>query len=138
MNILIIEDDITSGKVLSRILAAYGSVTLAVDGRQGLEAFKESVKNDTPFSLIFLDIMMPEIDGQEVLKEIRKIENDHGIYGFDCAKVIMTTALDDNKNIMQAFRSQCEGYLVKPLSKDKVYQEIRRLFGDTNTLLPNA
>lgn len=127
MNILIIEDDITSATVLSRILARYGTVTIATDGRQGLVKFKESVKSRILYSLVFLDIMMPEIDGQEVLKEIRKTEGDNGILGLDAVKVIMTTALDDNKNIMQAFRSQCEGYLVKPLLKDRVYKEIERL-----------
>jgi len=127
MNILIIEDDITSAKVLSRILATYGNITIATDGRHGISIFKESVKSKTLFSFVFLDIMMPEIDGQEVLKEIRKTESENGILGFDAAKIVMTSALDDNKNIMQAFRSQCEGYLVKPLIKDKVHQEIERL-----------
>jgi two-component system chemotaxis response regulator CheY len=131
MNILIIEDDVTSGKVLSRILQRYGTVTITTDGRQGLESFKDAFNNKTPYDLIFLDIMMPEIDGQEVLKEIRKTEEMHGIYGFDSVKIIMTTALDDNKNIMQAFRSQCEGYLVKPILKDKVHAEIKRLFDES-------
>lgn len=133
MNILIIEDDITSGKVLSRILQRYGTVTIATDGRQGLEDFKNALNNKAPYNLIFLDIMMPEIDGQEVLKEIRKTEENLGIYGFDGVKIIMTTALDDNKNIMQAFRSQCEGYLVKPILKDKVHAEIKRLFDESGS-----
>lgn len=135
MNILIIEDDITSGKVLSRILQRYGTVTIATDGRQGLDGFKDALNNKTPYDLIFLDIMMPEIDGQEVLKEIRKTEEMLGIFGLDGVKVIMTTALDDNKNIMQAFRSQCEGYLVKPILKDKVHAEIKRLFDESTTTL---
>jgi len=130
MNILIIEDDVTSGKVLSRILQRYGTVTIATDGRQGLDSFKEALNNKTPYDLIFLDIMMPEIDGQEVLKEIRKTEELLGLFGFDGVKILMTTALDDTKNIMQAFRSQCEGYLVKPILKDKVHTEIKRLFED--------
>ncbi len=131
MNILIIEDDVTSGKVLSRILQPYGTVTIATDGRQGLYSFKDALRNKVPYDLVFLDIMMPEIDGQEVLMEIRKTEEMLGIYGFDSVKIIMTTALDDNKNIMQAFRSQCEGYLVKPILKDKVHAEIKRLFDES-------
>jgi two-component system chemotaxis response regulator CheY len=133
MNILIIEDDVTSGKVLSRILQRYGTVTITTNGRLGLDSFKDALNNNTPYDLIFLDIMMPEIDGQEVLREIRKTEEMLGICGFDGVKILMTTALDDNKNIMQAFRSQCEGYLVKPILKDKVHAEIKRLFDESAT-----
>ena len=128
MNILIIEDDTTSSNILEQMLKQYGKITIANNGRDGLSFFREAIKNKIQYNLIFLDIMLPEIDGQEVLKEIREIEKDHGVYGFDSVKVIMTTALDDSKNIMQAFRSQCEGYLVKPISKVNLYQEISRLF----------
>jgi two-component system chemotaxis response regulator CheY len=132
MNILIIEDDITSGKVLSRMLAKYGSVSIATNGKEGLNLFRDAIEKAVPFSLIFLDIMLPEMDGQEVLKEIRRIEKARDGLGFDSVKIVMTTALDDSKNIMQAFRSQCEGYLVKPILQAKLHQEISRLFEETN------
>jgi two-component system, chemotaxis family, chemotaxis protein CheY len=132
MNILIIEDDITSGKVLSRMLVKYGSTSIATNGRDGLNLFKNTIEKDALFSLIFLDIMLPEMDGQEVLKEIRRIEKDRDVLGFDSVKIVMTTALDDSKNVMQAFRSQCEGYLVKPILQAKLQQEISRLFEDSN------
>jgi two-component system chemotaxis response regulator CheY len=131
MNILIIEDDITSGKVLSRMLAKYGSTSIATNGKDGLKLFMNATEKDALFSLIFLDIMLPEMDGQEVLKEIRRIEKSRDILGFDSVKIVMTTALDDSKNIMQAFRSQCEGYLVKPILQAKLHQEISRLFEDS-------
>jgi two-component system, chemotaxis family, chemotaxis protein CheY len=130
MNILIIEDDITSGKVLSRMLAKYGSTSIATNGKDGLNLFMKTTEKDALFSLIFLDIMLPEMDGQEVLKEIRRIEKSRDVLGFDSVKIVMTTALDDNKNIMQAFRSQCEGYLVKPILQAKLHQEMSRLFED--------
>lgn len=130
MNILIIEDDITSGMVLSRMLAKYGSVSIATNGKEGLNQVKNAIERSVPFSLIFLDIMLPEMDGQEVLKEIRRIEKARDGNGFDSVKIVMTTALDDSKNIMQAFRSQCEGYLVKPIIQAKLHQEISRLFED--------
>lgn len=130
MNILIIEDDITSGMVLSRMLAKYGAVSIATNGKEGLNIFKNTTEKDSLFSLIFLDIMLPEMDGQEVLKEIRRIEKGRDVRGFDSVKIVMTTALDDSKNVMQAFRSQCEGYLVKPILQAKLHLEMSRLFED--------
>ncbi|HMK65399.1 MAG TPA: response regulator, partial [Thermodesulfobacteriota bacterium] len=75
-----------------------------------------------PYDLICLDIMMPEMDGQELLKKICSAESDMGVPE---VKIIMTTALDDSKNIMTAFRNQCEAYLVKPIRREKVEEQLR-------------
>jgi two-component system chemotaxis response regulator CheY len=71
--------------------------------------------------------MMPEIDGQETLETIRNIEYDNGIKGLSCVKIIMTTALDNYENLKNAFGNQCDGYLVKPIEKTKVMEEIKKL-----------
>jgi two-component system chemotaxis response regulator CheY len=84
-------------------------------------------END-PYNLICLDIMMPVMDGQQTLQEIRKMEERHGIVGVDTTKVIMVTAADDSKNILKAFRQgQCEAYLTKPLDREKLITHIRDL-----------
>ncbi|HEX2958846.1 MAG TPA: response regulator [Chitinispirillaceae bacterium] len=127
MRILIVDDDITSGLVMQKMLSRYGETTITTDGRQALETFKEHILKKGPFDLMFLDIMLPEMDGQEVLKNIRDFEEQNWIFGSDGIKIIMTTALDDNKNIMAAFRSQCEGYIVKPISLSKIRTQMQAL-----------
>ncbi len=64
--------------------------------------------------------MMPGMDGREALKQIRSIEKEKGIGGFDHAKIIMTTALKDTDNVMGSFKDQCDGYIVKPIDKQKL------------------
>jgi len=64
---------------------------------------------------------MPEMDGQAALKELRAIEHAHGRLGSKGARVIMTTALRDPANVMEAFREQCDGYLVKPIDRAKLF-----------------
>jgi two-component system chemotaxis response regulator CheY len=132
MKILIIEDDFTSSRVLERMLQKYGISDIANNGNLGIQMFRTAFEAKEPYDLVCLDIMLPEIDGQEVLKEIRQIESDNNIFGSESVKVIMTTALDDNRNIMQAFRSQCEGYLVKPIIQAKLHQEVARLCNTTS------
>lgn len=134
MRILIVDDDVTSGLVMKKMLGRYGETILASDGRQAFDVFKEHIKCKKPFDLMFLDIMMPEMDGQEVLKNIRDFELENAITGSDGIKIIMTTALDDNKNIISAFRSQCEGYIVKPVSLTKIKNQMNTL-GFTETTL---
>jgi two-component system chemotaxis response regulator CheY len=127
MRILIVDDDITSGLVMQKMLSRYGETTIASDGRKAFTVFKDHILNKEPFDLMFLDIMLPEMDGQEVLKTIRDFEAQNAILGSDGVKIIMTTALDDNKNIMTAFRSQCEGYIVKPISLTKIKAQMQSL-----------
>jgi two-component system, chemotaxis family, chemotaxis protein CheY len=127
MKILVAEDDFTSRLVIQKLLEPFGDVHAAVDGREALEAFQAAHDSSEPYDLVCLDIMMPELDGQAVLKEIRRVEEAAELSGLKGVKVIMTTALDDGKNVMAAFRAQCEAYLVKPIDKAKLIQHLREL-----------
>ena len=120
MKSLIVDDDFFSRRVLQIIFSGYGECHVAVDGREALFAFEQSIAEKSPYDVICLDIMMPEFDGQEVLKKIREIEEEKGILGSDSVKIIMTTALDDSENVKKAFREQCEAYLIKPIGKTKL------------------
>ena len=127
MRYLIVEDDFTARKLLQIYLSDYGDCVVAVNGREAVEAVREALEEGRPYDLICLDIMMPEMDGHQALEEIRRIESAYGIAGLDVVKVIMTTALDDSENVMGAFRSGCEAYIVKPVIKKKLLEEIEKL-----------
>lgn len=125
MKTLIVEDDFLARSLLSTLLAEYGVCHVAVNGEEALTAVARAFGKKAPYDLICLDIMMPVMDGQEALQEIRKIENKNGIMGLDATKVIMITAVDDSKNIMKAFRQgQCEAYLTKPLDREKLLKHL--------------
>ena len=129
MKILIVEDDFGSRKLMQKYLSLYGDCDIAVDGEEAIEAFNLAWEEGEPYDLIFLDIMMPKIDGQQVLKMIRTKEKDMGIKGTDEVKVIMTTVLGDPKNVMEAFhKGGANSYLVKPFSQKKLLDEIRSIF----------
>ena len=127
MKILIVDDDFTSRKILLKYLSECGQCDIAVNGKEAVEVFKGALEENESYDLICLDIMMPEMNGQEVLKEIRQFEKQKEIYDLDGVKVIMTSALDDSDNIKTAFREQCEGYLVKPIDKQKLIQKMESL-----------
>lgn len=127
MKTLIAEDDFSSRLLLQKILAPYGETHIAVDGKEAIDAFKTALEINHPYDLICLDIMMPEMDGQAVLKEIRRLEKEKGTFVLDGVKVIMTTALSDYQNITEAFTAYCEAYLVKPIDKRKLLDEISNL-----------
>ncbi len=118
MKFLVIDDNFINAKLMEKILKRYGETDIALNGEKGIEMFENSITSDDRYSIIFLDIMMPEIDGFHVLKTIRNIENANEID--DSVKIVMTTALDDFQSIKTAFDAQCEAYLIKPISKEKI------------------
>jgi two-component system chemotaxis response regulator CheY len=127
MKALIVEDDFLSRMLLQGLLKPYVVPDIAVNGKEAVEAVRISLENKEPYNLICMDIMMPEMDGQEALRHIRDLEKMDGILPTDGVKVIMITALDDKKNIMTAFREQCDTYLVKPLDKTKLVAALETL-----------
>lgn len=128
MKILIVEDDFISRRIIKDILSPYGDCDIVVDGEEAVQAFKLAHGADEPYNLICMDIMMPNVDGQEALKQIREIEKESGVKGSDEVKVIMITALDDPKTVFKAYyKGGATSYIVKPIEKDKLIQEIRGL-----------
>jgi two-component system chemotaxis response regulator CheY len=127
MKCLIAEDDFVSRELLHAFLKHHADCHMACDGRQAVEMFAEALDEEEPFDLICMDIMMPGLNGRDAMKEIRRIEAEQGIGGLDGVKIIMTTALDDSRDILGSFREGCEAYVVKPIHKGKLVAEIEKL-----------
>jgi two-component system, chemotaxis family, chemotaxis protein CheY len=124
---LIVEDDFVSRKILQALLAPYGLSDIAVNGPEALTAFKMAVGSGQPYHLVCLDIAMPGMDGHQVLAELRTFETDLGIQGLDRARVIMTTASRDPRDVRSAFRSECDAYLLKPIQEAQLLEHLQEL-----------
>lgn len=127
IRILILEDDPVSGKLLTNYLEPYGICDLVTDGRSAVEFFHKAIRADDGYQLIFVDIMVPEIQGHDVLRLIRETEQKEEIPSEKRAKVIMTTSLSDAENIIDSFKAACDSYLIKPIRKAKLINEIKSL-----------
>ncbi len=128
MKILIAEDDVMTRAVLQEMLTEVGTTHAVENGRQAIDLFTQALKERDPFDLVCLDIMMPEMDGQETLLRIRKVEDDLGVVDGLQVKVIMITALSDPENIKKAkVDGRCEAYLTKPIKMDQLLDQIKKL-----------
>ncbi len=119
MRVLIAEDDFASRKYMLRFLSKYAEVDITVDGQEAVSAFELGMEDDESYDLVCLDVMMPIMDGLEALTLIRQLEKDNGIEPEHRARVIMTTALNEVKQVEKAFALGCEGYAVKPIDTEK-------------------
>ena len=127
MKCLIVEDNFVARTLMQKLLSKVGECHIAVNGQEAVEAFGDALEGGDPYDLVCLDIMMPEMDGHEALRAMREMEEERGIHGLEGVKVIVTTALGDSKNILGAYRQGCESYIVKPVSKERLFEEIGKL-----------
>lgn len=110
--VLIAEDELEIGDILSAYLQREGMRTVrAADGRTALDLHL-MLKPD----LVLLDVMMPKLDGWQVLAEIRRRGN---------TPIIMVTALDQDIDKLQALRSGADDYVVKPFNPMEVAARTR-------------
>jgi two-component system chemotaxis response regulator CheY len=71
--------------------------------------------------------MVPEMHGKDVLRSIPEIEERNGVPANRRSRIIMTTALSDTSNVVESFTSRCDAYLVKPIDRKVLIQEIAEL-----------
>jgi two-component system chemotaxis response regulator CheY len=115
VRVLLVEDDFVSRLLLQTFLSRYGECHVAVNGREGVEAFRNAMEQGQKYDLICTDIMMPEMDGREAVRQIRAIEESRGILSTNGVKIIMATAVEDVKEVSRCFEELCDAYLVKPI-----------------------
>ena len=128
MRFLIVDDDLITRHILSGILQDFGVTSEAVNGTEAVQAFKLARKNKTSFDAIFVDIMMPEMDGNTAVSQIRAIEKIHGVKPEKEAVIIMLSALDDPKTVINSYyESGATSYVIKPVTRDKIESELRKL-----------
>ena len=126
MRILLAEDDYVTRKFMTGFLSKYGECDVTVDGMEAVDAFLMALEDGDPYDVVCLDIMMPVMDGYQALMGIRNIEKERNIPAEDGVKIIMATALNDERNVKMAFDMGCTVYSGKPIDQEKFEQVLEK------------
>jgi DNA-binding response OmpR family regulator len=115
MHILIVEDEVRLARHISRALVSAGHDAIVVhDGESGLRA-----SGETRFDLIVLDVMLPGIDGFEVLRRLRKAHVD--------SRVLVLTARGELNDRVNGLALGADDYLAKPFAMQELVARINAL-----------
>ena len=125
MKTLIADNDMTSRERLRELLEPFGDVHTASDGREAVDAVIAALYCGSPYDLICLDTMMPDVPVHEVQQQIRQAEQACEIPSRYCSKIIMTS--EDLGRGMEAFKLLCDACLIKPLDRQIVLDELRTM-----------
>ncbi|PWK06662.1 response regulator [Tumebacillus permanentifrigoris] len=116
--ILVVDDAAFMRMMLKDMLVKGGHEIIgeAENGAVALAKFKE-LRPD----LVTMDITMPEMDGIEAVKEIRKVD--------PAAKVVMCSAMGQQSMVVQAIQAGARDFIVKPFQGDRVLESISKVIG---------
>lgn len=121
--ILLAEDDSNLGLLLKNYLTAKNyETTLSVNGSLALEAFSKD-----NFGLCILDIMMPEMDGLTLAKEIRLTRPD--------IPILFLSAKNQEEDIIEGFKSGADDYITKPFSMEELLYRIEAILRRTTNIV---
>ncbi|MBF0615091.1 MAG: response regulator [Magnetococcales bacterium] len=125
MKCLIVDDYLENRQLLFGFLQAYGKCDMAVHGGEAVDLFADALESGEPYDLVLLDIMMPEMNGQVALQQMRSLEKEYGMIGANEAVIIMVTALDSPWAATDAFfKGYCTDYLTKPITKQILIEKL--------------
>ena len=129
LKFLVVEDEFISRTLLMEMLSPHGNCQTVINGKDAVEKIIPTLREpEKRFDLVCLDIMMPEMDGHQVLREVRHQERKMGLGAADTTKIMMVTALDDAQNMMEALVvGKCQAYITKPVSMNMLEDHLRHL-----------
>ena len=114
IKLLVVEDDKVLSNNIKEILAAIGEITQVYDGSEGLFELESGV-----YDLAILDLMMPEMNGYEVLAKIRKEKIQ--------TPVLILTAKDSLEDKIEGFERGADDYLTKPFYREELIMRVKAL-----------
>lgn len=121
MKILLVDDDNLVLLYLEGLLKQYGEIDKANTTNEAVEMFIEAYENDDPYSIIFLDVVMPNHEGTVALQHIREFEQ---INKLPKTPIVILTAHNNPEYGILASMYGIEGYLIKDAKVDEDIKKI--------------
>lgn len=125
MKILVVDDELVSREKMKHIMSSLGECDEVSGGSEALRAFTDARADGWQYDLITLDISMPEMDGTEVLRRIRTMEQEESVSKEDQVKIIMVTSSSEKDIILTCIKLGCSDYVMKPFNKDTVVKKLQ-------------
>ncbi len=135
MRSLVVDDEFVALTRMSAMLGRYGRCDAATHGSQAVEMYRAAVKEGFYYSLVTIDIDMPEMSGIRLLKALRDVDADLDIVP---AKKIIVSATSSSDMVRMAAESHCDGYLVKPVRTEVLDRKLREIGLVQNQTCPSS
>lgn len=128
MKTLVVDDELVSRSKLQALLKRYGPCDAAEHAEVALRMLQEAAEIGSPYGLVTIDINMPDIDGHELLRSLRKWEQAHqNMTDGHTVRVLMVTAMRNPKDVLSCFSEGADWYLAKPVRPESLDDAMQRI-----------
>lgn len=127
MRYLVVDDEDMGRLMLSDFLSEFASCDVAANGKEGLALFEDAIKEGNPYSLLCIDLIMPEMNGLALIRKIRDMEQSQALSSDSRTKIFVITASDspwDKADLL--LDNLCDDYIVKPFDRDSLMEKLRQ------------
>jgi PAS domain S-box-containing protein len=125
LSILVAEDNEINALLMRSLLSRLGhKAVITTNGEEALESWLSAKSAGSPYDLVFMDIQMPELNGIETTKRIRNLEAGQPGRRTPILALTANTLVEDR---YACFEAGMDGFLIKPLDRDKLAEAIARL-----------
>ncbi len=125
---LIVDDDERFAFLVAKKLEEHAKCFTALSGDDALLQFEHHLREKSPFSAVFMDIYMPDMDGHTVVKRIREAEGKYQVVPTEAVKLIMLSGRKDIENVSKAFfHGNADAYIHKEEFNEKLMGELRKI-----------
>jgi len=127
MKILVVDDEMVSRTKLKLIMENFGECETVDNGQDGVAMFHKAHQMGKPFSLVMLDIDMPEKDGMQALSEMIEAQIELDVSKSHKAKILMVTSFTDKDRVLGCIQSGCDDYIAKPFDINTIAKKLSKL-----------
>ncbi len=125
---LIVDDDELGRELIAQYLEGVADCDMAENGLMAVEMFRAAFEGGSPYDLIILDIVMPEMDGNTAAKEIRTIEKEWGVAINEGVNILVLSSLNTPSDVIHVYISaRSAAHLVKPVQPDKLLATLSKM-----------
>lgn len=125
MDILVVDDDNSNRLLMNHILSNIAKIQLAHNGLDAVDMVEKHLKSGSSFDVIFMDVVLPDIDGFETIRRIKSAEKS--LKPNKKSKIVVLTSYDLIHSKWNAIANDCDSFLVKPVEKYKILAQIQKL-----------
>lgn len=120
-SMLVVDDDQLCRVILQGVLSSYGDIHFAKNGKQGLQQFQDAYEKGQPYSVVFMDLVMPEMNGWQAVLKIRELEARLNIHQKTKIVIASSKRYDKGGEILESFKEAgVDLFLEKPVASSHV------------------
>ncbi|MDA3851171.1 MAG: response regulator [Spirochaetaceae bacterium] len=128
MKILVVDDEYVALSRMVKLFSRWGEAEGATNATQALAMTEKALSQGVPYDIISIDIELPDSDGLELMKQIKKIELTMGLEHPWVSKKIIISARSQHDNIQKALALGCDDFLVKPVTLATLEEKMNQIW----------